>query len=224
MKKLSLLKKIRLAFMAESWLMKLLVMVYPLVTFSMYFNDEGFLRVMGMFCYSVLNASMSIVYMSITMGNLKLYRVMPMRNTDIVDVITIHSLIGVVIMAIPHIVLFPIAGKLDILPYFLCMDCIFLASVSVAVVWYSKDRYAYAQPKNLNEEEKIVKKNTKRVAITAVAYMFIGGGAGFVVLLQTLSPDLSADAPWLIAISAVGLIIYTAVALGARKIKNAFMY
>ncbi|MBQ8175714.1 MAG: hypothetical protein IJ035_01595 [Oscillospiraceae bacterium] len=210
--------------MAESWLMKLLVMVYPLVTFSMYFNDEGFLRVMGMFCYSVLNASMSIVYMSITMGNLKLYRVMPMRNTDIVDVITIHSLIGVVIMAIPHIVLFPIAGKLDILPYFLCMDCIFLASVSVAVVWYSKDRYAYAQPKNLNEEEKIVKKNTKRVAITAVAYMFIGGGAGFVVLLQTLSPDLSADAPWLIAISAVGLIIYTAVALGARKIKNAFIY
>ena len=210
--------------MAEGWLFKLIVMVYPLAAFSMFFGDEGFLRVMGMFCYCVFNASMSIVYMSITMGNLKLYRVMPMRNADIVDVITIHSLIGVVLMALPHIVLFPIAGKLDILPYFLCVDCIFLALVSAAVLWYSKDRYAYAQPKNLNEEEKIVKKNTRRVMITAFAYMFIGGGAGFVVLLQTLSPDPSADAPWLIAVSAVGLIIYTAIALGARKIKNAFIY
>lgn len=224
MKKLSLLKKIRLAFMAEGWLTKLLVMVYPLFTLSMFFADEGFIKVMGMFCFSVLNVSMAIIYMSIAMGNLKLYRVMPMRNTDIVDVITIHSFIGVVLMAIPYIILLSIAGKLDMLPYFLCMDCIFLATVSVAVLWYSKDRYAYAQPKSLNEEEKVVKKNTNRVALTAVAYMFVGGGAGFVVLLQTLSPDLSADAPWLIAVSAVGLIIYTAVALGARKIKKAFIY
>ena len=48
---------------------------------------------------------------------------------------------------------------------------------------------------------------------------------GFMILWQGVTaPDLSADAPWLIAVFAIGLVIYTAVALGARKIKNAFIY
>ena len=225
MKKISLFKKIRLAFMAEGWFMKLLVMIYPIMLFSLIFDDESdFLRGMGLFCYSVLMASMSNVYMSAVMGNMKLYRVMPMRNCDIVDVATIHSLLGMIIVSLPHIVVFPIAGKLDILPYYLCMDCILLATTTAVVIWYAKDKYVGAQAKDMNDDEATVKKHTRRVMLTAIGWMFLEGVAGFIVLLQSLNPDPAADVAWLIAVSAVGVIAYGVICLTARKIKNAFVY
>ena len=225
MKKLSLLKKIRLAFMADGWLIKLLVMVYPLFMFLLIFDDEsGFFRGMGMFCYSVLMVSMSFVYMSTVMGNMKLYRVMPMRNTDIVDVATIHSLLGVMLISLPNIVLLPFGGKADMLPYFLCMDCVMLAVTTAAVIWYAKDKYAGAQAKNINDDEAEVKKHTRRVAVTAVTGMLLESTAGFLILLQAMSPDPKGDMPWLIAVSALGIIAYGVICIAARKIKNAFIY
>ncbi len=224
MKKLSLLKKIRLAFMAEGWLMKLVVMIYPLVTYSITFNDEGFLKIMGLVCYGLVVASMSFVYMSLPAGNLKMYKTMPMRTADITDIMFVHNLIGAVITAIPPVILFPLAGKADMLPYYLCADFVFLAISSTAVIWYAKDKYAYVQAKDRTGDEADVKKNTRRAMWTAFGYMFVEGAIGFIILFQSIDANLSADAPWLIAVSAVSLIIYTAVALGARKIKNAFIY
>lgn len=226
MKKLSLLKKLRLAFMAEGWLIKLLIMIYPLFMFSMMFDDEsGFLKGMSTVCYGVLIGSMSIVYLSVVTSNMKLYKTMPMKPADIVDIMSLHTLIGIIIVAIPYTVLLPLAGKLDMLPYFICTDCVFLGATSLFIIWYAKDKYVYAQAKDRNEEESVVKKNVRRVGIISVGYMLLEGIIGFLILWQGVAaPDLSADTPWLIAVSAVGLIIYTAVALGARKIKSAFMY
>lgn len=225
MKKLSLLKKIRLAFMAESWFNKLIIMVYPLFMFTMVFDDEsGFLQTMGMTCYSLVMASMSFVYMAMPAGNLKMYKTMPMKSADIIDIMSMHTLLGAIIISVPHIILLPLAGKAELLAYFLCIDCIYLAITSTAVIWYAKDKYAYAQAKDRTGDEADVKKNSRRALWTAFGYMFVEGVIGFIILFQSIDANLSADAPWLIAVSAVSLIIYTAVALGARKIKNAFIY
>lgn len=224
MKKLSLLKKIRLAFMAEGWLIKLIVMFYPLFMFATIFDDESFLRVMGMVCFGLIVGSMSFVYMAMPAGNLKMYKVMPMRTADIVDIMSVHTLLGAILIAVPLVILLPLADKADILPYFLCVDFVCLAISSTAVVWYAKDKYAYVQAKDRTGDEADVKKNTRRAMWTAFGYMFVEGAIGFIILFQSIDANLSADAPWLIAVSAVSLIIYTAVALCARKIKNAFIY
>ncbi len=224
MKKISLLKKIRLAFMAEGWLTKLLVMIYPLGMFATMFDDEGFLMIMGMVCFGLIIGSMSFIYMAMPASNLKMYKTMPMRIADIVDIMSVHTLLGAIIIAVPLVILLPLAGKAEMLPYFLCVDFVCLAITSTAVVWYAKDKYAYVQAKDRTGDEADVKKNTRRAMWTAFGYMFVEGAIGFIILFQSIDANLSADAPWLIAVSAVGLIIYTAVALGARKIKNAFMY
>ncbi|MBQ8786414.1 MAG: hypothetical protein IJZ61_02115 [Oscillospiraceae bacterium] len=224
MKKLSLFKKIRLAFMAEGWMVKLIIMFYPLMMFATIFDDESFLRIMGMVCFGLIVGSMSFVYMSMPAGNLKMYKVMPMRTADIVDVMSVHTLLGAILIAVPYIILLPLAGKADLLPYFLCVDFACLAITSTAVIWYAKDKYAYAQAKDRTGDEADIKKNTRRAMWTAFGYMFVEGAIGFIILFQSIDSELSADAPWLIAVSAVALIIYTAVALGARKIKNAFIY
>ena len=224
MKKLSLFKKIRLAFMAEGWLIKLIVMFYPLTMFSIAIDDEDFLKIMGMVCFGLILGSMSFVYMSMLAGNLKMYKVMPMRTADIVDIMSVHTLLGAILIAVPLAVLLPLAGKADMLAYFLCVDIVCLAITSTSIVWYAKDKYAYVQAKDRTGDEADVKKNTRRVMWTALGYMFAEGAIGFIILFQSIDASLSADAPWLIAVSAVGLIIYTAVALGARKIKNAFIY
>lgn len=224
MKKLSLLKKIRLAFMAEGWIIKLIVMFYPLAMFATIFDDESFLKIMGMVCFGLIIGSMSFVYMAMPAGNLKMYKVMPMRTADIVDIMSVHTLLGAILIAVPLVILLPLASKADMLPYFLCVDFVCLAIASTAVVWYAKDKYAYVQAKDRTGDEADVKKNTRRAMWTAFGYMFVEGAIGFIILFQSIDSDLSADAPWLIAVSAVSLIIYTAVAFGARKIKKAFIY
>ncbi len=224
MKKLSLLKKIRLAFMAESWFNKLIIMVYPLFIFYMVFDDENFLQIFGMICFGLIVGSMSFVYMAMPASNLKMYKVMPMRAADIVDIMSMHTLLGAILIAVPYIILLPLTGKADLLPYFLCVDLACLAITSTAVIWYAKDKYAYAQAKDRTGDETDVKKNSRRAMWTAFGYMFVEGVIGFIILFQSIDANLSADAPWLIAVSAVSLIIYTTVALGARKIKNAFIY
>jgi len=224
MKKLSLLKKIRLAFMAEGWMIKLIVMFYPLMMFATIFDDESFLKIMGMVCFGLIIGSMSFVYMSMIAGNMKMYKVMPMRTADIVDVMSVHTLLGAILIAVPLIILLSLADKAELLPYFLCVDFVCLAITSTAIVWYAKDKYAYTQAKDRTGDEADVKKNTRRVMWTALGYMFAEGAIGFIILFRSIDSELSADAPWLIAVSAVSLIIYTAVAFGARKIKNAFIY
>lgn len=224
MKKLSLLKKLRLAFMAEGWMIKLMIMIYPLMMFATIFDDESFLRIMGMVCFGLIVGSMSFVYMAMPASNLKMYKVMPMRTADIVDVMSVHTLLGAILIAIPLVILLPLADKADMLPYFLCVDFVCLAITSTAVIWYAKDKYAYVQAKDRKGDEADVKKNTRRAMWTAFGYMFVEGAIGFIILFQSIDANLSADAPWLIAVSAVSLIIYTSVALGARKIKNAFIY
>ena len=224
MKKISLLKKLRLAFIAEGWMIKLIVMFYPLAMFATIFDDEGFLKIMGMICFGLIIGSMSFVYMAMPVGNLKMYKIMPMRTADIVDIMSVHTLLGAIIIAVPLVILLSLAGKADLLPYFLCVDLACLAITSTAVIWYAKDKYAYVQAKDRTGDEADVKKNTRRAMWTAFGYMFVEGAIGFIILFQSIDANLSADAPWLIAVSAVSLIIYTAVALGARKIKNAFMY
>ena len=225
MKKISLLKKIRLAFMAESWFNKLIIMVYPLIMFTMVFDDEsGFLQMMGIICFGLIVGSMSFAYTASPTSNLKMYRTMPMRTADIVDIMSVHTLLGAILIAVPYIILLPLAGKADLLPYFLCVDLACLAITSTAVIWYAKDRYAYAQAKDKTGDEADVKRNSRRAMWTALGYMFVEGVIGFIILFQSIDANLSADAPWLIAVSAVSFIVYTAVALGGRKIKNAFMY
>ncbi len=224
MKKLSLLKKIRLAFMAEGWLIKLMIMFYPLMMFATIFDDESFLKIMGMVCFGLIVGSMSFVYMAMPANNLKMYKTMPMRTADIVDIMSVHTLLGAILIAVPLVILLPLADKADMLPYFLCTDFAVLAISSTAIVWYAKDKYAYVQAKDRTGDEADVKKNTRRAMWTAFGYMFVEGAIGFIILFQSIDANLSADAPWLIAVSAVSLIIYMAVALGARKIKNAFIY
>ena len=224
MKKLSLFKKIRLAFMAEGWLIKLMIMFYPLMMFASIFDDENFLIILGMICFGLIVGSMSFVYMAMPASNLKMYKVMPMRTADIVDIMSVHTLLGAILIAIPLVILLPLADKADMLPYFLCVDFVVLAISSTAVIWYAKDKYAYVQAKDRTGDEADVKKNPRRAMWTALGYMFVEGAIGFIILFQSIDSELSADAPWLIAVSAVGLITYTAVALGARKIKNAFIY
>lgn len=225
MKKISLLKKIRLAFMAESWFNKLIIMLYPLMMFSAIFDDDSsFLQVMGIICFGLIVGSMSFVYMAMPASNLKMYKVMPMRTADIVDIMSVHTLLGAILIAVPLVILLPLADKAELLPYFLCTDFAVLAISSTAVIWYAKDRYAYAQAKDRTGDEADVKKNSRRAMWTAFGYMFVEGAIGFVILFQSIDANLSADAPWLIAVSGVSFIVYTAVALGARKIKNAFMY
>lgn len=210
--------------MAEGWLIKLMIMFYPLMMFASIFDDENFLMIFGMICFGLIVGSMSFVYMAMPAGNLKMYKVMPMRAADIVDIMSVHTLLGSILIAVPYIILLPLAGKADLLPYFLCVDLACLAITSTAVIWYAKDKYAYVQAKDRTGDEADVKKNTRRAMWTAFGYMFVEGVIGFIILFQSIDANLSADAPWLIAVSAVSLIIYTAVALGARKIKNAFIY
>ena len=224
MKKISLFNKLRLAFMAEGWMVKLIIMFYPLAMFATIFDDEDFLRIMGMVCFGLIVGSMSFVYMAMPASNLKMYKVMPMRTADIVDVMSVHTLLGAILIAGPLVILLPLAGKADMLPYFLCVDFAVLAISSTAIVWYAKDKYAYVQAKDRTGDEADVKKNSRRAMWTALGYMFVEGAIGFIILFQSIDSELSEDAPWLIAISAVSFIIYTAVALGARKIKNAFIY
>ena len=224
MKKLSLFKKIRLAFMAEGCMVKLIIMFYPLMMFATIFDDESFLRIMGMVCFGLIIGSMSFVYMAMPAGNLKMYKVMPMRTADIVDIMSVHTLLGAILIAVPLVILLPLAGKAELLPYFLCVDFVCFAITSTAIVWYAKDKYAYVQAKDRTGDEADVKKNTRRAMWTAFGYMFVEGAIGFIILFQSIDANLSADAMWLIALSAVSLIIYTAVALGVRKIKNAFIY
>ena len=224
MKKISLFNKLRLAFMAEGWMVKLIIMFYPLAMFATIFDDEDFLRIMGMVCFGLIVGSMSFVYMAMPASNLKMYKVMPMRTADIVDVMSVHTLLGAILIAAPLVILLPLADKADMLPYFLCVDFAVLAISSTAIVWYAKDKYAYVQAKDRTGDEADVKKNSRRAMWTALGYMFVEGAIGFIILFQSIDSELSEDAPWLIAISAVSFIIYTAVALGARKIKNAFIY
>ena len=226
MKKLSLLKKIRLAFMAEGWLVKLMVMVYPLFMFAMVFDDEsGFIKGMGIACYGIILGSMSFAYTASPTSNLKMYKTMPMRTADIIDIMSAHTLLGAIIIYVPQAILLPLAGNADMLPYFLCTDFVCLAITSTSVIWYANDKYAYAQAKDRTGDEAEVKKYTRRSIFRGLAYMLGSAIIGFMILWQGVTaPDLSADAPWLIAVFAIGLVIYTAVALGARKIKNAFIY
>lgn len=210
--------------MAEGWLIKLIVMFYPLAMFSIAIDDEDFLKIMGMVCFGLILGSMSFVYMSMPASNLKMYKVMPMRTADIVDIMSVHTLLGAILIAVPLVILLPLASKADMLPYFLCVDLVCLAITSTEVIWYAKDKYAYVQAKDRTGDEADVQKNSLRAIWTALGYMFVESAIGFIILFQSIDANLSADAPWLIAVSALGLIIYTAVALGARKIKNAFIY
>lgn len=223
MKKISFLKKIQLAFMADGLPLKLIIMIYPMAMFALIFDNESFIGKIGAVSYGLIIGSMSISYLSVITNNMKLYKTMPMRIADIVDIMSIHSLIGMLIMALPNIILLPLAGKADMLPYLLCIDCVFLGMNSLLIIWYAKDKYAFINAKEYKEEEAVVKKNTRRVMWIAVGYMVIDGAAGLLILWNIMKHDPAADAVWLIALSAVGIIVYISAALSARKIKNAFV-
>ncbi len=224
MKKLSAFKKIRLAFMAEGWLEKLLVFVYPLMIFWMLFDDEDVFSIFGMVCYSMVISAMYVCYTSFTMANLKMYKTMPMMTEDIVDIMSLHSLIGVLLNVLMQTAALAAFGRFDMLPYFLCADCVTLAVNLLNVIWPAKDKYAYANVKEHKETEQVVKKKTRRAAIMATVYILSEAAVFFLIILQGRNPDLSADAIWLSAVAAAGIIGYTVISLCVRKIKNAFIY
>ncbi|MGN0674650.1 MAG: hypothetical protein ACI4KG_02780 [Oscillospiraceae bacterium] len=233
MKRLSILKKARLALSVNGILYKMVVILFPLIYINLMFDSsaesqisKSIMNVSGVISYGCMISMFSIFCISFVFSNIKFYKTLPMTKSDIVDIAALSLVFNTILIAVGQLLGTLIFYDISIMPYFLCSDCLMLGYSSLCLPWFMKDKYAGTNQRamrNSDDDEKTVKKNTARVIIISLLYMAVQCAAIVsLIFLGTNRESLSENVGMLLLISGIGLLLFGATCMFSRKIKNAF--
>lgn len=223
MKKLSITKKSKLAFGVGGVWYKFHILSLSMVLVNMMVDDELFLTVLGGLSYGWMESAFLIMSVTFPVMNIKFFRVLPLNNSDITDIIAINLMQSSAFMAAGQLILL-IVTDVSAIPYFLSMDCALFGISSLLIPWYMKDRFTYTTIKNRNADEKEARKSSVRVGCITIGYMIIMIAVTIAMTYRAvISGNLSEDMIMLLIIAGAGLLLGGVVCKYSKKIKNAFM-
>ena len=223
MKKLSIIKKSKLAFGVGGIWYKFYILALSMVLINIMVDEEVFSAVLGGFLYGWMESTFLLISVTIPIANIKFLRALPLDHSDITDIIAINLIQSSAFMAAGQLILL-IITDVSAIPYFLSMDCALFGISSLLIPWHMKDRFAYATVKNRNADEKEARRNNVRVGFITIGYMIIMAAVTIVMTYRAvISGNLSEDMIMLLIIAGAGLLLGGVVCAYSKKIKNAFM-